>query len=85
MGNNPSALKRVRQNLKRNLRNSSVRSELKTVEKRCVGILRAGRREEALEFFRFVSKKLDTAARKGIIHKNKAARKKSSLSVLLLK
>ncbi|UGQ17037.1 30S ribosomal protein S20 [Borrelia sp. RT1S] len=85
MGNNPSALKRVRQNLKRNLRNSGVRSELKTVEKRCVGMLREGRREEALEFFRFVSKKLDTAARKGIIHRNKAARKKSSLSVLLLR
>ncbi|UGQ15928.1 30S ribosomal protein S20 [Borrelia sp. RT5S] len=85
MGNNPSALKRVRQNLKRNLRNSGVRSELRTVEKRCVGMLREGRREEALEFFRFVSKKLDTAARKGIIHRNKAARKKSSLSVLLLR
>ncbi|UER67424.1 30S ribosomal protein S20 [Borrelia sp. BU AG58] len=85
MGNSPSALKRARQNLRRNLRNSGVRSELKTVEKRCVGMLREGRREEALEFFRFVSKKLDTAARKGIIHKNRAARRKSSLSVLLLK
>ncbi|AFI31012.1 hypothetical protein Q7M_233 [Borrelia crocidurae str. Achema] len=35
-------------------------------------------------FFKFVSKKLDTAARKRIIHINKAARKKSNLSILLL-
>ncbi|AYE36120.1 30S ribosomal protein S20 [Borrelia turcica IST7] len=85
MGNNPSALKRVRQNLKRNLRNSSVKSELKTIEKRCIGMVRDGKREEALEFFKFVTKKLDTAARKRIIHRNKAARKKSNLSTLLLK
>ncbi|AWG42624.1 30S ribosomal protein S20 [Candidatus Borreliella tachyglossi] len=85
MGNNPSASKRARQNLKRNLRNISIKSELRTIEKRCIGMVRDGRREEALEFFKFVSKKLDTAARKRIIHRNKAARKKSSLSILLLK
>ncbi|QMU99035.1 30S ribosomal protein S20 [Borrelia sp. A-FGy1] len=85
MGNNPSALKRVRQNLRRNLRNSSVKSELKTIEKRCIRMAREGKIAEALEFFKFVSKKLDTAARKKIIHRNKAARKKSNLSILLLK
>ncbi|AHH10394.1 30S ribosomal protein S20 [Borrelia coriaceae] len=85
MGNNPSALKRARQNLKRNLRNVSVKSELKTIEKRCVRLIREGKKEEALEFFKFVSKKLDTAARKRIIHRNKAARKKSNLSILLLR
>ncbi|AAX17568.1 MULTISPECIES: 30S ribosomal protein S20 [Borrelia] len=85
MGNNPSALKRARQNLKRNLRNVSVKSELKTIEKRCMNLIREGKKEEALEFFKFVSKKLDTAARKRIIHRNKAARKKSNLSILLLR
>ncbi|UPA17743.1 30S ribosomal protein S20 [Borrelia sp. MN22-0132] len=85
MGNNPSALKRARQNLKRNLRNVSVKSELKTIEKRCMSLVREGKKEEALEFFKFVSKKLDTAARKRIIHRNKAARKKSNLSILLLR
>ncbi|AAX16748.1 30S ribosomal protein S20 [Borrelia hermsii] len=85
MGNNPSALKRARQNLKRNLRNVSVKSELKTIEKRCMSLIREGKKEEALEFFKFVSKKLDTAARKRIIHRNKAARKKSNLSILLLR
>ncbi len=84
LGNNPSALKRARQNLKRNLRNVSVKSELKTIEKRCIKLIKDGKRDEALEFFKFVSKKLDTAARKRIIHINKAARKKSNLSILLL-
>ncbi len=63
----------------------SVKSELKTIEKRCVRLIREGKKEEALEFFKFVSKKLDTAARKRIIHRNKAARKKSNLSILLLR
>ncbi|AGT27225.1 30S ribosomal protein S20 [Borrelia miyamotoi] len=84
MGNNPSALKRARQNLKRNLRNVSVKSELKTIEKRYLNLIREGKKEEASEFFKFVAKKLDTAARKRIIHKNKAARKKSNLNILLL-
>ncbi|AHH05184.1 30S ribosomal protein S20 [Borrelia miyamotoi] len=84
MGNNPSALKRARQNLKRNLRNVSVKSELKTIEKRCLNLIREGKKEEASEFFKFVAKKLDTAARKRIIHRNKAARKKSNLNILLL-
>ncbi|AFT83565.1 30S ribosomal protein S20 [Borreliella garinii NMJW1] len=48
-------------------------------------MIKAGRKDEAIEFFKFVAKKLDTAARKRIIHKNKAARKKSRLNVLLLK
>lgn len=82
---NASALKRSRQNLKRKIRNVSVKSELKTIEKRCINMIKAGRKDEAIEFFKFVAKKLDTAARKRIIHKNKAARKKSRLNILLLK
>lgn len=82
---NASALKRSRQNLKRKIRNVSVKSELKTIEKRCIKMIKAGKKDEAIEFFKFVAKKLDTAARKRIIHKNKAARKKSRLNVLLLK
>ncbi len=82
---NASALKRSRQNLKRKIRNVSVKSELKTIEKRCINMIKAGKKDEAIEFFKFVVKKLDTAARKRIIHKNKAARKKSRLNVLLLK
>nr|WP_267914393.1 30S ribosomal protein S20 [Borreliella garinii] len=85
MKKNASALKRSRQNLKRKIRNVSVKSELKTIEKRCINMIKAGRKDEAIEFFKFVAKKLDTAARKRIIHKNKAARKKSRLNVLLLK
>lgn len=82
---NASALKRSRQNLKRKIRNVSVKSELKTIEKRCINMIKSGKKDEAIEFFKFVAKKLDTAARKRIIHKNKAARKKSRLNVLLLK
>ncbi|WKC85169.1 30S ribosomal protein S20 [Borreliella lusitaniae] len=85
MRKNASALKRSRQNLKRKIRNVSVKSELKTIEKRCINMIKEGKKDEAIEFFKFVAKKLDTAARKRIIHKNKAARKKSRLNVLILK
>lgn len=85
MRKNASALKRSRQNLKRKIRNVSVKSELKTIEKRCINMIKSGKKDEAIEFFKLVAKKLDTAARKRIIHKNKAARKKSRLNVLLLK
>ncbi|APS98450.1 30S ribosomal protein S20 [Borreliella mayonii] len=85
MRKNASALKRSRQNLKRKIRNVSVKSELKTIEKRCINMIKAGKKDEAIEFFKFVAKKLDTASRKRIIHKNKAARKKSRLNILLLK
>lgn len=65
-----SGLKRKRQSAKRRLRNLSVRSRLKTFAK--TALQTSEQLTGALAAF-------DKAARKGIIHKNAAARKKSRL------
>ena len=68
-----SGLKRKRQDLRRAVRNQAVRSRVKTVVKNA----RAGRPEE--NALREAISALDAAARKGVIHPNAAARKKSRL------
>ncbi len=79
MANIKSQIKRNKQNEKRRLRNKSVRSELKTRIKR---VLEAAAREDEEareELLRVATRRIDKAAAKGIIHKNKAARLKSRL------
>lgn len=76
MANTSSAKKAVRTHAKRTARNKSVRTGMKTAIKKVVNA-DAGNVQDA---FRQASKALDQAASKGVIHKNKAARKKSRLA-----
>lgn len=69
-----SALKRMRQTVKRTARNRAVRSRIKTLLKRA----RTATSPSA-DAVRAAVSALDSAARKGIIHPNTAARKKSRL------
>ncbi|NUO07777.1 MAG: 30S ribosomal protein S20 [Candidatus Brocadia sp.] len=75
-----SAKKRLRQNTKRNLRNRSYKSALKTQIKHFLGVVKEGNVQAAEESFRLTVKKLDKAAAKGIIHKKTVSRKKSRLT-----
>ena len=77
MANIKSAIKRNRQNEKRQLRNKQVSSQMKTYTKRAVEA--AGTDDEA-ERLAVAYKFIDKAAAKGVIHKNTAARKKSRLA-----
>lgn len=76
MANIKSQIKRNKQNETRRLRNRAVRSELNTREKSALAS--AGTENEA-EALRLAIKRIDKAAAKGVIHKNKAARRKSRL------
>lgn len=69
-----SGLKRKRQDLKRAVRNQAIRSRVKTLVKdaRTAG-------QPAADTLRAAISALDAAARKGIMHPNAAARKKSRL------
>ncbi len=58
---------------------------IKTHCKRVLKALSAGNVELAKEEFRVATKKIDQAAAKGVIHKNKAARLKSRLAQRLNK
>lgn len=75
-----TVLKRQRQTEVRRQRNKAVRSELKTLERK----VRAGG-ETAAANLRTLQRELDQAAAKGVIHPNKAARKKSRLAKLATK
>ena len=80
MANIKSAEKRNRQNEKRRKRNSQVKSAVRTAEKKVRKQLLAGSKENLPALFKEFVKKIDTAARKGIIHWKTAARKKSRLA-----
>ncbi len=74
-----SAFKELRKSKKRHLRNIGIISELKSLNKKFVGLVDAKQFQPAKEVLRQLSAKLDKAAAKKIIHKNKASRKKSRL------
>lgn len=78
VANIKSQIKRNRQNLKRQLRNQSVRSELKTRIKRAEQAAAAGQ-DDAQIRMQHAIKALDMAAAKGVIHANQAANRKSGL------
>jgi small subunit ribosomal protein S20 len=72
-----SASKRLRQNQRRREQNRTVRSEIRT---RTRHLLELDSASEAEEAYRKVASVLDTAARKGIVSKQAAARRKSRLA-----
>lgn len=77
MPNNPSAEKRMRQEQKRRQHNRMVKSVVKTsVTKARQAILTGVESEEAV---RAAVSELDRAAKKGVIHRNNASRRKSRL------
>ena len=85
MASTRSSRKAIRQNQKCRERNRAQRSTLRTVIKKC-RVAAVGDSPEAAETaFRLAVKRIDQAAAKHLIHKNKAARTKSRLANLLAK
>ena len=80
MANIKSAKKRILVTNKKALRNRSTKSALKTALKKFDAAVAEGNRETAESAYKVAVKTVDHAALKGIIHKNNAARKKSSLT-----
>jgi len=70
MPNTASAKKRLRQNVKKQLQNTIIKTRIKTEVKKS---LAAGEIGQAFST-------IDRAAAKGVIHKNAAARRKSRLA-----
>ena len=80
MPNIKSAKKRVKVIEKKTLRNNMIKSAYKTAVKKFEQAVEAGNKEEAKVLFVEATKKVDQACTKGVIAKNTASRKKSSLS-----
>ena len=74
-----SAAKAHRQSLKRRLRNRAVKSATKTAVGSAVARIASGDLDAARDEVRAAISALDRAARKGVLHANKAARGKSRL------
>jgi len=78
MANSRSALKRIRTAEKRHLRNVAVKSETRTFVKKARTAIDTNTDEAKVELVAAISA-LDRAAKKGVIHANNAARRKSRL------
>jgi small subunit ribosomal protein S20 len=74
-----SAEKRHRQSEERRIRNKAVKSAVRTSAKKFLVLARKKEVDEAGLALKDMIKKIDTAAQKGIIKKNTAARKKSRM------
>lgn len=85
MANIKSAMKRAKTNEISRLRNKMVKTNLKTSVKTFDLAITEGNVEAAQEAFRLAAKKIDMAVTKGVLHKNTAARKKSTLARILNK
>ncbi len=77
MPNNAAAEKRMRQEQKRRLHNRSIKSQVKTQVTKARQAIAAEADAEAA--VRAAVSELDRAAKKGVIHRNNAARRKSRL------
>ena len=80
MPNIKSAEKRVNVIKKKTLRNNMIKSGYRTAVRKFEQAVEAGNKEEATVLFSEATKKIDQACTKGVLVKNTAARKKSSLA-----
>ena len=80
MANIKSQKKRNLTNEKARLRNNAYKSELKTLIRKVNDSIGTSDKDAAESNLRIVSRKLDKAVSKGVLHKNTAANKKSGLA-----
>ena len=80
MANIKSSAKRDQIGKARNARNKADKSELRTTLKKFDAAVTQGDKDAAAVTYNAAVKAVDSAAGKGLIHKNNAARKKSGLA-----
>ena len=80
MANHKSALKRARQNEERRQRNRARKTRMKNVVKAVEQAIATNDRDLALDRLKEAVSIIDKTASKGVIHRNKAARKISRLT-----
>jgi small subunit ribosomal protein S20 len=83
MPNTKSAERRARVGARRHARNKSVKTRLRTLERKYRTLVDSGKVEEAGKALRDATSALDKAAKRGVIPKRRASRKKSRLAVSL--
>jgi small subunit ribosomal protein S20 len=85
MANTKSAIRRTRANERKRLNNRSTLSRVRKAEKTYQAAVAAGKKDDAAKALRTVASAYDKAAKKGIIKRGSADRKKSRLTIKLNK
>ena len=80
MANSAQATKRARQAENHRQRNASQRSNMRTAIKKVIAAIETGDRDSATQAYAAAVPVIDSAAGKGLIHANKAARHKSRMN-----
>jgi small subunit ribosomal protein S20 len=75
-----SAIKRARQEKRRNVRNTAVKSRVTTFEKKLTAAIKGKDSKAAQAALVSFMSEIDKAAQKGVVHFKRAARRVSSLS-----
>jgi len=83
LAHHKSAIKRIKQNAKRNARNRHVTSTLKTYIKRVREAVEANDKEAAAAALKAAIPVIDASASKGVIHSSNASRNVSRLTRLV--
>jgi len=83
LAHHKSAIKRIKQNAKRNARNRHVSTTLKTYIKRVREAVDAKDKEAATAALKAAIPVIDASASKGIIHSSNASRNVSRLTILV--
>jgi small subunit ribosomal protein S20 len=80
MPNTPSAIKRLKQSIKRRMHNRITKKVIKTYTKRTLAAVAAKELEKAEADFRATVAKIDKAGVRRVLHPNTASRRKSKLT-----
>lgn len=80
MANHKSALKRMRQSIKRRENNRSFRTRMRSAVKKLRAAIEEGNADLAKSLLSETLSTVDATAQKGVIHRNAAARTKSRLT-----
>jgi small subunit ribosomal protein S20 len=80
VANIKSAEKRAKQTIQRRARNMAARSKMRTAMKEVLAAVQAGRKPEAAASLKAALPVIDSMVNKGVVHRNAAARYKSSLN-----
>lgn len=79
-----NALKALRQNRTKHMQNLDIKTDLRKTIKNFISLIDTKKKSEAQAYLSTVYKKLDKAAKKHLLPKNTAARRKSHFTKLLV-
>jgi small subunit ribosomal protein S20 len=78
-----SAIKRMRQTVRKTKKNEITKRLLKEISKKFIAFIEAGKNADAVKLYPMLQKKIDMAVKKNLMHANKAARQKSRYAKML--